>query len=59
MNLVDFIEEFDGAPLTLEDVASFAQTVQDDKELSAAADKLLLSICEFEEQLERVGVVIG
>lgn len=59
MKLKAWLDEFNGAPLDLEEVAGTAIRVTDDAELKAKAEAYLMAKFNLESQLKRVGFEPG
>lgn len=61
MTLAKFQDEYNEAPLSLEEYAQGAQRIVDDEalDLKNAANELLKAQREFEHQLERFEVTVG
>lgn len=59
MNLQDFIDQYDGAPLDFDDFAEGAVDVTDCESLSHAAETYMLAKIAFMAELGYAGVSIG
>ena len=59
MKFVNFRENYDGAPISLEEFAFGAEQVDDNKRLSNAAKRYIEAQDEFELMLDEVGIEVG
>lgn len=59
MTLAEFDEQFNGAPIDLEELARYASTVDDDTELSEAAAAFLRSLDDFQSELAIRNIELG
>lgn len=59
MKLIDFLEEFDDAPFTLEEFAEIAAEIEDDAMLQMTAKDFIEVRHEFLNLLEERGIKLG
>jgi len=59
LTLEEFDEQFNGAPIDLEELARYATSVEDDVELADAADAFLESMEDFRSELAARNIELG
>lgn len=59
MDFCEFAEDYNGAPLGLDEFAFVAARVEDQPKLSASAKLCLLAMSEFEATLAEFGIKMG
>ena len=57
--MAEFMENFNGAPYPVEEIADLVSEIEDNRMLVVVATKFMAAQKEFEEALSAVGFVFG